>query len=132
MKKGITPIISIIILLLITISLAGVAYTFLMGQMFGRISGSFQIPIGAAFCTNKLITINIANTGQSDLVTLDFIIAQIDGIDITPYLSSISAPPNEARVLLRAYDCGGNCTSGPHSIDLGTKSMVEHVTVYCQ
>lgn len=132
MRKGITPIISIIILLLITIALAGVAYTFLMGQMFGRIAGSFQIPVGAAFCTNKLITIQVANTGTADLVTADFIIAQVDGVDITASLSAVSIAPTEAGVLLSGYDCGGTCASGPHAIDIGTRSMVEHVTVYCQ
>jgi len=66
--KGITPIISIIILLLITIALAGVAYTFLMGQMFTRISGSFDIPPGGAYCTNNAITVQIINTGSSGLL----------------------------------------------------------------
>ncbi len=41
--KGITPIISIIVLLLITISLAGAAYVFLSGTMFGYIGQAVSV-----------------------------------------------------------------------------------------
>lgn len=133
MRKGITPIISIIILLLITISMAGLAYTFLMNTMNPMISGTFMIPPGTAFCTNKQITITVSNTGTSDLNVTDFIIAQVDAINVKANLStSFLVAPSKAGILLSAYDCGGSCESGPHIIDLGTVSMGEHVTVYCQ
>jgi flagellin-like protein len=42
MKKGITPIISIIVLLLITVSLAGAAYIFLSGYILGPTGRAVQ------------------------------------------------------------------------------------------
>ncbi|MCK4496605.1 MAG: hypothetical protein KAU24_00295 [Candidatus Aenigmarchaeota archaeon] len=138
MKKGITPIISIIILLLITIALAGVAYTFLMGQLYTRIGGSFDVPVGGAFCTNGLITIQVSNTGTADLHSHptdtdinDFITAQVDGVDITASLETTAIPPGQGGTILRNYDCTTSCASGPHTIDLGTESLVLHPTVYC-
>lgn len=137
MKKGITPIISIIILLLITIALAGVAYTFLMGQLFTRIGGSFDVPTGGAFCTNNLITIQVSNTGTADLhsdsnpANNDFITAQVDGVDVTTSLETTTIPPGQGGTILRNYDCTTSCASGPHTIDLGTESLVLHPTVYC-
>ncbi len=129
--KGITPIISIIILLLITIALAGVAYTFLMGQMYTRIGSSFDIPIGGAFCTNGAITIQVVNTGTADISDSDFTIAQIDGTDVTGSLVSGTIPPEEAATLLSSYNCGTSCSSGYHTIDIGTKSLVKHENVHC-
>jgi flagellin-like protein len=131
MRKGITPIISIIILLLITIALAGVAYTFLMGQMFTRIGGSFDIPIGGAFCTNGQITILVTNTGTSDLRDEDFTIAQIDGTDVTASLEDVVINPEGSATLLSGYDCTSSCSSGYHTIDIGTKSLIKHENVHC-
>ena len=129
--KGITPIISIIILLLITIALAGVAYTFLMGQVYTMISGSFAIPTGGAYCTAGTITIQITNTGSATLTTGDFIIARVDGTDVTASLIAISIGPGEGAVLLDSFNCGGNCGAGPHSIDLSTEQASQHQTIYC-
>ncbi len=132
MRKGITPIISIIILLLITISMAGLAYTFLLGEMTPRMAKSFSINAGAAFCTSSGITIAVSNTGTSYLNVTDFIIAQIDDLDVTSDLSSsFLVAPSKAGILLSAYDCGGNCVTGPHTIDLGTSSRTIHPVVYC-
>ena len=129
--KGITPIISIIILLLITIALAGVAYTFLMGQMFTRIGGSFDVPIGGAFCTNGQITILVVTTGTADISESDFTIAQVDGTDVTGSLVSGTISPEQSGTLLSNYGCTGTCSSGYHTIDIGTKSLVKHENVHC-
>ena len=80
MKKGITPIIAIIVLLLITIALAGVAWTYLQGFLTSQISKTFTVPGGGAFCASGINSIYALNTGyQSSLTTSDFIIAVIDG-----------------------------------------------------
>lgn len=137
MKKGITPIISIIILLLITIALAGVAYTFLMGQMYTRISGSFDIPSGGAYCTNGLITVQVVNTGSATLIAdpvllnSDFILVQINGLDFTSDVNAISIAPGEGGILLSGHNCGGNCLVGANTIDISTQQAAIHETVYC-
>lgn len=43
MKKGITPIIAVIILLLITVALAGMAWTFLSGYFSGMTAQNIQL-----------------------------------------------------------------------------------------
>jgi flagellin-like protein len=138
MKKGITPIISIIILLLITIALAGVAYTFLMGQLYTRIGGTFDVPTGGAFCTNGLITVQVSNTGTADIsshptnpAANDFITAQVDGVSVIQYLETTTIPPGQGGTILRNYNCTTSCASGPHTVDLGTESLILHPTVYC-
>lgn len=84
MRKGITPIIAIIILLLITIALAGAAWSYLQNFLFSQISKSFIIPSGGAFCENGIIKIYLLNTGyQSVLMSPnDFIMAEVDGNSI--------------------------------------------------
>lgn len=131
MKKGITPIISIIILLLITIALAGVAYTFLMGQLYGRIAGSFDIPTGGAYCTNRLITVQIVNTGSATLYDSDFILLHINGADESGGIQPLNIAPQEGGILLSAYNCSGGCNVGANMIDISTQQASIHETVYC-
>lgn len=132
MRKGITPIISIIILLLITIALAGVAYSFLMGQMFTRIAGSFDIPTGGAFCTNNRITVQVVNTGTATLDDTDFTIVRVNGANVeSADISSFSIEPGDGAVLLDNYDCGGSCNTGANNVDLSTAQAALQKTVYC-
>ena len=81
-RKGITPIIAIIVLLLITVSMAGLAYTFLFGILIGQIEQSFIIPPGGTFCDTvageNQITIIIRNTGTAAaLADTDFIVRTV-------------------------------------------------------
>lgn len=148
MKKGITPIISIIILLLITVALAGAAWTFLQGFIYPQITKSFLIPSGGSFCAGKNITVYVINTGyQSTLDSpQDWVLAQVDGNDIS--LNCASNPNDPACGLLTTslqqgeskrvvyWDCDpagntGQCVSGYHTVDLGTVSAVQHLSVFC-
>jgi flagellin-like protein len=135
MRKGITPIVSIIILLLITVALAGAAFTFLQGYLFTYTGSSFRMDAGMVFCVNtgteNVITAQVTNTGQQSLDDADFTVAQIDGVNSG---TSLGAPlqPGEAGILIDAYDCGGSgCTSGTHTVSVGTAAGVTTVNVYC-
>lgn len=71
MMKGITPIISIIVLLLITVSLAGAAYVFLGGYMTaytGRAVQASGICVGG---TQAFITVTNMGTLMVDLTGCD-------------------------------------------------------------
>ncbi len=134
MRKGITPIVSIIILLLITVALAGAAFTFLQGYLFTYTGSSFRMDAGMVFCVkdasdNNIITAQVTNTGQQSLVTEDFTVAQVDGDGVTK--SNIDISPGEAAILIDAYDCGGTCTAGTHTVSVGTAAGVTTVNVYC-
>jgi flagellin-like protein len=70
MRKGITPIIAIIVLLLITVALAGAAWTYLSGYL-GGLTGK-SVEIRDYFCVganNNNPTIIVANTGTLSLST---------------------------------------------------------------
>ena len=70
MRKGITPIIAIIVLLLITVALAGTAYTYLMGYMGGLTGKSVEVKDSFCVAGNRP-TIALINTGTLPLPVND-------------------------------------------------------------
>ncbi len=80
-KKGITPIIAIIILLLITIALAGAAYSYI--STYWESVTSKNIQIANKFCTGgNTANIIIKNMGTSQVTLADIVI--MDTITGTP------------------------------------------------
>ncbi len=69
MRKGVSAIIATILLLMITIGLAGMAYVFMSGMMTGRTSKT--ITVLDASCTSDIITIVISNDGTLDITSDD-------------------------------------------------------------
>jgi flagellin-like protein len=146
MRKGITPIISIIVLLLITVALAGVAYTYLTGII--PVEKSFVVVTGGVYCLDKTVTINLKNTGTttidgSDELDNDFIVKSIDApegwVTSTMYIPDIDAKETES-VEFCATDtadndpsngCSGTLVSGVYRVRLGTTSGVQQLTVTC-
>ena len=138
MRKGITPIISIIVLLLITIALAGVAWVYLSGMLGSHIESSFTIPAVGTFCTlnatsDNLLEIVVTNTGTTTLTTSHFIVIKVDGNNATASASSLTLAPKEAGAILSGYDCGtGGCSTGEHTIELATASGAMTRTLTCK
>jgi flagellin-like protein len=136
MKKGITPIVSTIILLLITIALAGAAWTYMQGYLFSQISKSFTIPTGGAFCEAGRIKIYALNTGyQSSLTSpTDFIMAEVDGVSAVSGLQTITINQGQAALVFQwcCGTCGSTtCGSGYHQVRLGTTSTITDPRVNC-
>ena len=156
MRKAITPIIAIIILLLITVALAGTAYSFLQGLLF-PLQKSFQVPPGGSYCistaTDKKIIVYVVNTGyQSPLTQTDFIVKAVDGNPILA-LQSVNLQTGNGGKLIEVdctvtTQCGPSATasvaccknygttanpdySGSHIVDLGTVAGVQHISVFC-
>jgi len=68
MKKGITPIVAIVILLLIAVAIAGAAYTYITGYWTGLTGKALEIT--STTCDSRgNVTINVRNFGQ-DIVSL--------------------------------------------------------------
>lgn len=138
--QGITPIISIIILLLITVALAGMAFSFLQGFLLAPITKSFLIPSGGSYCVknstgSSIIKVYVVNTAyQSDLKASadgDFILASVDGNDASAGLTGQTLSVGESKLVLD-YDCASSgCSNGYHAIDLGTSSTIQHLSIYC-
>ena len=70
MKKAITPIISIIILLFITVGLLGGVWPY-MSEYFETMMKAIDIPPGATYCRENKVTIVIRNPGQSPINNSD-------------------------------------------------------------
>ena len=68
MKKGITPIIAIVILLLIAVAIAGAAYTYITGYWTGLTAKAIELT--STTCnTSGIVTMNIRNFGQEIINT---------------------------------------------------------------
>jgi flagellin-like protein len=126
-RKGITPVVSIIILLFITVALLGSAWSYLQGFLMGRISKSFDIPTNGIYCENGVIKVFIQNTGQGKLTENDFIVHDVDGVEVP--LKNLPLDTGKAALIME-YDCGGAC-SDYHTINLGTQANLVHPKVYC-
>ena len=137
MRKGITPIISIIILLLITVALAGAAWSFLQGFLYPQIQKTFLVPTGGSFCSKvagfNTIKVYVLNVGyQSGIGSTDFIIKQIDGNDVLIDTSfPISLATGSSALAINNNNGGAGWSSGYHTLDLGTQSSVQHLSVFC-
>lgn len=74
MKKGITPVVAIVLLLIIAVAVVGLAYGFITG-FFGTLTGKAAIVSGAASCDNAgLSTVTITNVGSDAIDNPDITI----------------------------------------------------------
>ena len=139
-RKGITPIIAIIVLLLITVALSGIAYTYISGVLTGQIEGSFIISTNGVYCENindvREITIIIRNTGLTASLTADsFDIKRISGETTQYEIPAGDIPtiaPGQSGVI--ETDCGqstGGCEGGINRVRLSTSANTQSHTVFC-
>ena len=140
MKKGITPVISIIILLLITVALAGMAWTYLQSVLMGQVEKSIQIPRGGAFCEGGMVTAYVMNTGTGTLTcgaagTGDFVLVSVSEQDVpATSIGCGTIARQESDKLIDAFDCGDpvdGCGTGYKTVRIGTGSVVVTEQVYC-
>ena len=74
--KGISAIIATILLLLITIALAGTAYMYVSGMLTGRIQKTITILSATCSQDGKTLTVVLSNDGTADITSddLDWIV----------------------------------------------------------
>ena len=121
MKKGVSAIIATILLLMITIGLAGMAYVFMSGMMSGRTSKT--ITVLDASCTNDIITLVISNDGTVDITSSDIKIFVDNAENSTFSLSTIV--PHATQVTNVAG------TSGANTVLVVSPSNAGKQVVYC-
>jgi len=131
MKKGITPIISIIVLLLITVALAGVAWVYLSGFL-GTTTATVTVPPNGAFCAGDDIKVVVTNTGTSTLATL--VIEEVSGPETmtgadTP-LSNL-APKASTTLTFSCPAVAASCLPGAYTVHLGSSGSVQNIPVTC-
>jgi flagellin-like protein len=142
--KGITPIIAIIVLLLITVALAGVAWSYLQGYM-GGLTGK-SVEVRDYFCITNTSG-NFPNIVVANIGTEAVTIAEILVINASTG-AAITNPPGSWTLLDGTGLTGGTipikgaakwtsptqCTSGltcSYRIMAGTGGRTQRVSVVC-
>ncbi len=110
--KAITPVIALVMLMLITVSIVGIAYTWFSGLFSSQTSSLFKILI-----VNRGEAI-VTNLGTSILSSFT---ASVDGQTVTAYTASPIAPQGSGKVILR----GLPSTNGKHELKLIGGSNVQ-------
>lgn len=129
MKKGITPIIAVIILLLITVALAGFAWSFLSGYI-GGLTGK-NVQVADSYCASgtqaKIVLKNMGtegvNVGNCPQDIVAPIVQPIAGTEATcgditivrtdtsgamsGYLSTITTVPSQGTLVFTDTGCTG-------------------------
>ena len=133
MRKGITPIISIIVLLLITVALAGVAWTYLSGFLTTQMA-TITVPPNGAFCNGTALKVIITNTGQEKIVTLTALEASGTGTTagqtFNPTNKTVHLKGEQS--IPRVINCdASSCLPGSYTIHVATAGSVQNVPVVC-
>lgn len=89
MKRGITPVVSIVLLLIIAVAVVGMGYGFISG-FFSTVTGKAAIISGVSSCNAGDVTIVITNAGEDVIDTNDI---QFVGTGCSP---SAVGCPNDA------------------------------------
>ncbi len=134
MRKGITPVIALVMLMLITVGMVGIAYTWFSGLLTTQTEKGITIPPGGAYCTSGKISVLIQNNGAtSSLVTdTDVIIVQVDGTDVTTALGRQSKTIAAGSGDLIVKDYVPATVSGSHNVRVGTRTGVVESSAYCK
>ncbi len=80
MSKGVSEVIATLLMLIITIAMAGLAYSYISGVFVARTGKIVEIDSGATFCSNNVITAYVRNVGTVDFASKDVGI-QKQGVD---------------------------------------------------
>ncbi|MFH0889799.1 MAG: LamG domain-containing protein, partial [Candidatus Aenigmatarchaeota archaeon] len=81
--KAITPVISLIMLMLVTVGIVGVSYTWFSGLMASNTEKIITIPPGGAQCYNSKINVLVRNSGTASNITDDdIVVADINGVSV--------------------------------------------------
>ncbi len=139
MSRGISSIIAIILLLVITIALAGTVYIFITGAITSKMSK--VVSLSYASCFDHNITLAIRNDGTENITVTSGsgdIKILIDNDDKTQYFNdtktntnTYSIAPNHIIILLSDNNGAGYAT-GNHQVLIVSSSNAVSQTVRCE
>ena len=125
MRKGVSAVIATILLLLITIALAGTAYVYMSGVVTGKISKT--ISIVDLSCTNGDITIVLSNDGTSNIADGELKVF-VDGSPNSLFGSLDPINLHSSSVAVGNTNYGSGTT---HTVMVVSPSNSVRQTVYC-
>ncbi len=138
MKKGITPVVSIVMLLIIAVAVVGLAYGFISG-FFSTVTGKAAIVSGAGSCsTDGHVTITISNVGSDSLETTDMTVVAKSGSnavwpgdwDITDFDGGL-APGSAGQLTENSETTNQYCEDGICTYDVVVGGTVHPVRADC-
>ncbi len=80
--KGITPVIALVMLMLVTVGIAGAAYAWFGGIYDSSTKNFISIPPGGAYCINNKIKVYVLNNGNAQIGANDIVVADVDGNNV--------------------------------------------------
>ena len=85
--KAVTPVIALVMLLLITVGIVGVSYSWFSGTISASTKKAVSIPPGGVYCTGGDIKAFVLNNGDSPVTANDISVADVDGVSVinTPF-----------------------------------------------
>lgn len=130
--KGITPVIALTMLVLITVGIIGVASIWFSGVLSGSSEKVIAIPNGGVYCSGSTISVTILNLGASSSISnSDIKILKVDVNDVAANIGG-SISPSGAKTVINNYLCGGTCAGAAHDIIVGTSANVVQTRVICK
>lgn len=139
MTKGISPIIAIIILVVITIGLAATAYMFFSGLVTGRMVK--VISIVDASCEDENITLFLRNEGTTNITVTSGsgdLKVFVDGSDDTQYFYEDYATQDNTYtitpsgvIMLKGDKNHAGYSSGSHTLIVVTRSNSQTQRILC-
>ncbi len=137
-RKGITPVISVIILLFIAIAIIGIASQFIFGIISGPTEKAFQIPPNSAFCkkagSDYYINVYVRNAGIGTLTEKDFVVHEIDGASVTFISANLPIEKgSESKLIIdhKLSDCPQGDCIGLHTLIIGTSAGIQELQIRC-
>jgi flagellin-like protein len=127
--KGVSAVIATILMLMITIALAGTAYMYITGVFQSRTA--VVLAISDSDCDDTEITVWVRNDGSQQATGVN---VAIDGTDVTCGATGdidVPAGGEGTCVVTRTAGGSGNGASGYHSIRANAGGVSARGSVYC-
>jgi len=126
MKKGISGIIAVVLILLITVALAGSVYMYVTGMFSGKTANT--ISISSISCIDGNMTLVINNDGSKDITSGDLKIL-VDNSDTTSSFSgTFPINPQKNTILI---DSTSSYADGDHVVLIVASNSIRQ-NVYCE
>lgn len=126
--KGVSAVIATILMLVITIALAGLAYSYMSGILTQQMSVVLKIDGGATQCSGNTIAVYVKNDGTNNANVTVYSAATAGGL--------VSATPCEAAKevasgALVGFTCTKTGTAGYYQLRASSTGASTPGSVYC-
>jgi flagellin-like protein len=133
LKKGISAVIATILMLVITIAMAGMAYMYITGVFVGKTAQTIDLIY--ATCDGKNVTVILKNTGTTSVDVSDLRFFVVDGTTVTQDNDAgcdvTTLDPGSTTICNEFDKNGAEVGSGTKSIRIVGPSNVVSGPVYC-